>query len=130
MKNLNIHALKKLEPTGQKINRSLMCAAVYTRANIAFHIGRLSQQLQDPVERHSSGVKEIGRYLGTTTSQTIRYGSAKQTNLDGQNIDTSSCLKLYSDVDWARMIGRKIISGHVALLYGGPISWGVRDRDQ
>lgn len=25
----------------------------------AFHIGRLSQQLQNPVERHNSGTKEI-----------------------------------------------------------------------
>lgn len=109
----------------QKIG-SLMFAAVCTRPDIAFHIGRLSQQLQDPVERHSSGVKEIGRYLRTTISQTIRYGPAKQTNLDGQNTNTSSCLKLYSDADWANMIGRKSISGHVALLYGGPVSWGSK----
>lgn len=89
--------LEQSRPEEARINRteyqqkigSLMFAAVCTRPDIAFHIGRLSQQLQDSVERHSSGFKEIGRYLRKTISQTIRYGPAKQTNLDGQNTNTS-----------------------------------------
>lgn len=124
----------------QKVG-SVMYAAVFTRPDIAFHIGRLSQQLQDPTERHDSGMKDLGRYLRTTIRQKIRYGppiaASKRTyftdpvwemksRAKASKPDARSLLTLYSDADWANMKDRKSISGHVAMLYGGPISWGSR----
>ncbi|KAI0992126.1 hypothetical protein K3495_g16060, partial [Podosphaera aphanis] len=111
----------------QKVG-SLMFAAVCSRPDIAFHIGRLSQQLQDPVERHDSGIKELGRYLRTTIGQKIRFGPPHDTKKRHPGTHPDSYLKLYSDADWANMEGRKSISGYVALLYGGPVSWGSKKQ--
>ncbi|KAI1006873.1 hypothetical protein K3495_g1337 [Podosphaera aphanis] len=105
----------------QKVG-SLMFVAVCSRPDIAFHIGRLSQQLQDPAERHDSGIKELGRYLRTTIGQKIRFGPPHDTKKKHPGPHPDSYLKLYSDADWANMEGRKSISGYVALLYGGPVS--------
>lgn len=111
----------------QKIG-SFMYAAVCTRPDIAFSIGRLSQQLQDPAERHNSGIKEIGRYLRSTIKQKIRFGPPSTHTAVNENSGSPSCLKLYSDADWANMEGRKSISGYVATLYGGPVSWGSKKQ--
>ncbi|KHJ31551.1 putative effector [Erysiphe necator] len=101
-----------------------MFAAVCTRPDIAFHLGRLSQQLQDPVERHDSGIKEIGRYLSSTIKQKIRFGPPSTHTVVNRISDPSSSLKLYSDADWAYMEVRKSISRYAAILNGGPVSWG------
>lgn len=136
--------LEGTEPNEERTDRteyqrkvgSVMYAAVYTRPDIAFHIRRLSQHLQDPTERHSSGMKDLGRYLRTTIQQKIRYGPplesesryspnyAKRTGRP----DRRSLLILYSDADWANMKGRKSISGDVAMLYGGPVGYGSKKQ--
>ncbi|KAI0997679.1 hypothetical protein K3495_g10511 [Podosphaera aphanis] len=102
---------------------SLMFAAVCSGPDIAFHIGRLSQQLQDPVERHDSGIKELGRYLRTTIGQKIRFGPPHDTKKKYPGPHPDLYLKLYSGADWANMEGRKSVSSYVSLLYGGPVSW-------
>ena len=122
---------------------SIMFAAVYSRPDIAFHIGRLSQHLQDPSERHAGGIKELGRYLRSTIKQKIRYGppADQEGRMENNKLDPRSLLQvhsgelspesfltLYSDADWANMKDRMSISGHVAMLFGGPISWGSKKQ--
>jgi hypothetical protein len=111
----------------QKIG-SIMYAMVYTRPDIAFHIGQLSQQMKDPAVRHNSAVKELGRYLRTTIRQKIRYGPTEEAFLKVYEPDLGANLALYSDADWANMKGRKSISGYVAMLYGGPVAWGSKKQ--
>ena len=97
----------------------IMYAMVYTRPDISFVTGQLSQNLKDPARRHENAVKRLGRYLRSTITQKIRYGPTKH---------TSARLKIYTDADWANMKGRKSISGSTATLYGGPVSWGSRKQ--
>ncbi|KAK6579713.1 hypothetical protein PZA11_001232 [Diplocarpon coronariae] len=120
----------KLEPANENEQRgdlkkyqqdigAIMYAMVYTRPDIAFVTGQLSQNLKDPTIRHENAVKRLGRYLRSTITQKVRYGPTKH---------TSAKLKVYTDSDWANMKGRKSISGSVAVLYGGPVSWGSRKQ--
>jgi hypothetical protein len=97
---------------------SIMYGMVFTRPDIAFAIGKLSQYLREPVECHGTGLKGLLRYIGWTTDLRIRYGPTAKGRL-----------VLYSDADWAGdRTDRKSTSGHVAMLYGGPISWGSRKQ--
>ena len=47
---------------------SIMFAMVYTRPDIAFTLGRLSQFMKDPAERHMGALKKLLRYLRSTCS--------------------------------------------------------------
>jgi hypothetical protein len=58
----------------QRAIGSIMYAIVYTRPDIAFYVGQLSQQLRDLAKKHESAVKEIGRYLRSTIKQKICFG--------------------------------------------------------
>jgi hypothetical protein len=107
---------------------SIMYAMVYSRPDIAFHIGQLSQQLRDPTVRHQSAVKELGRYLRSTIKQKIRYGPSQHKNSPTSQVPSSDKLLLYSDADWANMKDRKSISGHVAMLYNGPVAYGSKKQ--
>ena len=67
---------------------SLMYAMIYTRPDIAFALGRLSQYNQDPTELHAQGLKRLMRYLRSTTKNRISFGPKGN-------------LVVYSDADWA-----------------------------
>jgi hypothetical protein len=116
----------------QRAIGSIMYAMVYSRPDIAFHIGQLSQQLQDPAKKHESAVKEIGRYLRSTIKQKIRFGPSGDkfgpTREACLRIYDPDMLALYSDADWANMKDRKSISGHVAMLFGGPVAYGSKKQ--
>jgi Reverse transcriptase (RNA-dependent DNA polymerase)/gag-polypeptide of LTR copia-type len=104
----------RIDPTEyQRAIGSIMYSMVYTRPDIAFAIGRLSQYMTDPSEHHGHAVKGLMRYLRSTIAQKIRYGPSGH-----------KPLILYSDADWASdRTDRKSISGTVSMLYGGPIMW-------
>jgi hypothetical protein len=116
----------------QRAIGSIMYAMVYTRPDIAFHVGQLSQQLRDPAKKHESAVKEIGRYLRSTIKQKIRFGpSGNQfgpTKEACLRVYDPDMLSLYSDADWANMKDRKSISGHVAMLFNGPVAYGSKKQ--
>lgn len=108
-----------------------MFVAVCTRLNISFHIRKLSQNLQDPTERHASRIKELRRYLRDTIKQRIRYGPLLDYNgaqPDRNGLYRESLLVLFSDADWANMKDRKSISGYLATLFGGPVLFGSRKQ--
>jgi len=48
---------------------------VYTRPNIAFALGKLSQYLKDPIEHHMSALKNLIRYLRSTITYYLKYTS-------------------------------------------------------
>jgi hypothetical protein len=103
----------------QQIVGSLMFAMILTRPDIAFSLGKLSQHMSDPCERHGKALKKLMRYLNFTTSQKLRFGPS----------GAHRGFVVYSDADWAGdKIDRKSVSGFVIMFYGGPISWGSKKQ--
>jgi hypothetical protein len=97
----------------QQVIGSLMYAMVHTRPDIAFALGKLSQHMQDPSERHWTYLKALMRYVRSSLCLRLRFGR-------GRNPD----LAVYTDADWAgQKSDRKSTSGGVAMLYGGPVCW-------
>ncbi|KAI0995304.1 hypothetical protein K3495_g12878, partial [Podosphaera aphanis] len=103
----------------QQVIGSLMFAMILTRPDISYALGKLSQHMSDPCERHGSALKKLMRYLNSTITQKIRYGPGGALNH----------IAVYSDADWAGdKADRKSTSGYVVMFYGGPISWGSKKQ--
>ena len=86
-----------------------------TRPDIAYAIGQLSQHCNEPTVRHWNAVLRVFKYLKGTANYRIQY-SPQGTN--------HYKLQGYSDADYAGDIGdRCSTSGHLYLLYNGPITW-------
>ena len=100
---------------------SLMYAAIHTRPDIAFTLGRLSQYLSDPAKHHGQALKALLRYLRSSINLGITYGasgSSGSVNLVG-----------YSDSDYAAdRSERKSILGYVYMFANGPVSWMSRKQ--
>ena len=95
---------------------SLMYAMVYTRPDIAFALGRLSQFMQDPAEHHAQALKHLMRYLRSTISLRISFGPIGK-------------LVVYSDADWASdKTDRKSITASVGMIGGGPVFWASKKQ--
>ena len=106
---------------------SIMYAAIHTRPDIAFTIGRLSQYLSDPAKHHGRALKGLLRYIRSTIDRGIEYKPSGSHNASG------SCppgqIAAYSDSDYAAdRLERKSILGYVYMLGGGPISWMSRKQ--
>jgi len=126
---LPMNGYDSLRPAGLKDERidqrdyqhaigSIMYAAIHTRPDIAFAVGRLSQYLSDPAKHHGQALKSLLKYLRSTIDKGIVYGSSGSSNLVG-----------YSDSDYATdKLDRKSILGYVYMLGGGPISWISRKQ--
>lgn len=96
---------------------SMMFAMVYTRPDIAFIVGRLSQYMTCPTVVHAQAVKRVLRYLRTTTAMKIQYGGCEEG------------LKGYSDADYGSdKKDRVSILGVVFTYAGGAISWLSRKQ--
>ena len=95
---------------------TLMYAMVYTRPDIAFALGRLSQYMQDPAEHHSNALKRLMRYLRSSIRARIKFGP-------------SGGLVTFSDADWASdKVDRKSITACVGLIRGGPVFWASKKQ--
>ena len=104
----------------------LMWAAIQTRPDISFSIGRLSQYLSDPAIHHGQALKTLLRYIRSTVDYGIVYG--KGLDISG-SLNINSKLKAYSDSDYAAdKLNRKSILGYVYMFGGGPISWMSRKQ--
>jgi hypothetical protein len=96
-----------------------MYAMIFTRPDIAFTLGKLSQFMSDPAKHHGHALKSLLRYLKSTVNTKIRYGPG----------GVHKQFVLYSDSDWASdKVDRKSISGSVTMFYGGPISWSSKKQ--
>ncbi|KAI0993606.1 hypothetical protein K3495_g14578, partial [Podosphaera aphanis] len=97
---------------------SVMFAMVYTRPDIAFALGRLSQFMKDLAEHYMAALKKLLRYLRSTIGRRLRFGPGGE-----------SSLVVYSDADWASdRNDRKSITGSIGTLYGGAIFWLSRKQ--
>ena len=97
----------------QQVIGSLLFAMVFTRPDIAFVIGKLSQYISDPAKHHGHSAKNLMRYLKSTIKQRLRYSPGGAHNH----------LVVYSDSDWASdKVDRKSVSGSVVMFGNGPIS--------
>ena len=135
-KEVPLNGYNCLRPTKQEDKRaditeyqqgigSVMYGMVFTRPDIAFATGKLSQYLKDLSEYHYIGLKGLLRYIGWSINDRIRYGPVT----DDRKQATKGQLVVYSDADWAGdQTDRKSTSGFVAMLYGGAISWGSRKQ--
>ena len=95
---------------------SVMYAMVYTRPDIAFALGRLSQFIQDPAEHHANALKRLLRYLRSTIKSRICFGPGGK-------------LVVYSNADYAsNKTDRKSILASIGLIGGGPVFWGSKKQ--
>ena len=51
-----------------------MYAIIFTRPDIVFTLGKLSQFISDPAKHYSYTLKSLFRYLKSTIKTKIRYG--------------------------------------------------------
>ena len=92
---------------------------ILTRPDIAFTLGKLSQYMSNPCERHGKALKKLLRYLNSTITQKLRFGPG----------GAHKRFAVYSDADWAGdKVDRKSVSGYVIMFYGGPIAWGSKKQ--
>ncbi|KAI0996666.1 hypothetical protein K3495_g11517 [Podosphaera aphanis] len=74
---------------------SLMYATVFTRPDIAFAIGKLSQYMSDPAEHYGYALKTNFRYLRSTANMRIYYGPISWSSKKQRSVLTSSCESEY-----------------------------------
>ncbi|KAI0999755.1 hypothetical protein K3495_g8447 [Podosphaera aphanis] len=92
---------------------------IFTRPDIAFIVGKLSQFMSDPAKYYGHALKNLSRYLRSTMKQKLRFGPG----------GAREYLTIYSDADWANdESDRRSISGSVTMFYGGPISWSNKKQ--
>ena len=97
-----------------KIIGSLMYAMTLTRPDIAFVLGCLARYMSDPTVHHGHALKELMRYLRSTTKQKLRFGPGGE----------HKHFVIFTDADWASdKSDRKSVSGGVGIFYGGPFCW-------
>ncbi|KHJ33283.1 putative effector [Erysiphe necator] len=103
---------ERIDPTEYSmIVGSLMFALIYTRPDIAFAPGRLSQYMKSPTKKHGYALKKLMRYLRYTVDYRLRFSSKETVTLVA-----------YSDTDWATdKADRKSISGGLGMLCGAAI---------
>lgn len=91
---------------------------VETRPNIAYTISVVSRFAKNLLKQHIEAVKIVIQYLKATKTMGITYGGE-----DGGDL----VIKVHSDSDWAGDHAiRKLTSGFVFMLNGGPVSWYLK----
>ena len=94
-----------------------MYAAVSSRPDISFIVGKLAKFVENPGPSHWQGVKRVFRYLKKTQDYVISYKR-------GCNRLTGFC-----DADWGGDLDdRRSTTGFVFMLNGGPITWQSRSQ--
>lgn len=104
---------------------------VYTRPDIAYGLGRLSQAMAKPAKHHGIALKNLLRYLRSTITQKLRFGpGGVQEDVCKEYGLLPDTVKVYTDADWASdKHDRKSISGGIIMFYGGPISWASKKQN-
>jgi hypothetical protein len=75
---------------------------IYTRLDIAFALGRLSQYIAKLAIHHGITLKNLMRYLRSTIKQKLRFGpGGAQTDITKQYGLLIDIVKVYTDADWA-----------------------------
>lgn len=117
----------------QQVNGSLMYVMVITRPDLAYVVGRLSQNNVEPAKRHWQISVRTMRYLAGTTNLGITYGGSALQDKGEEDFkkdldqDMNSLHVGYSDSDFAGdPDNRKSTSGNIFLPAGGAVSWSSK----
>jgi len=104
---------KPVDPVNyQSMVGSLLYAAIGTRPDISYAVGKLSKFCAAPTEAHLTAVKRVLRYLKGTISLVLQYNRG-----DDELIG-------YSDADWGSDgDDRHSTTGNLFLMSGGAVSW-------
>ena len=92
--------------------------AVGTRPDIDFIVGQLVQFLDNPGRVHWEAAKQVVRYLKGTMELKLTYGGGEQRGIEA-----------YADADGATLDHRHAISGFVALVDRGAVSWSSKKQE-
>ena len=96
-----------------------MYGMIGTRPDLAQSVGALSHHTATPGQHHQTALKRVYRYLRGTSEYGITY-NGKLSDPDPQ---------VYCDADWANDPNdRKSISGYVAMMCGGAVSWSSKKQ--
>ena len=101
----------------QSMVGSLMYAMLTTRPDLAQTIQQISQFSQKPTRNHEKAVKHALRYLNGTINQGITY-----------NGNLGMRLEFWSDANWGGREGRESVSGFVATLAGGAVTYSSKKQ--
>jgi hypothetical protein len=114
-------ARTKMDMTPYKeLIRSLMCAAICTRPDIAFAVSMLSQFMVNPSKVHWRAALRVLCYLKGTCDKGLYFGYN-----DTVTTDTIAAL---SDTDWASQEHRHSFLGYVYTINGGAVSWSAKKQ--
>nr|GAT44721.1 predicted protein [Mycena chlorophos] len=103
----------------QSMIGGLMYAAICTRPDIAYAVGRLSQFAANPGPEHQAACKRVFRYLSGTRNYGLVYGPQR----DGVVFEG------YCDADYAANLDdRKSISGYAYMLAGAAFAWSSKKQ--
>ncbi|PIK49004.1 hypothetical protein BSL78_14110 [Apostichopus japonicus] len=111
---------EKVDPKRyREIVGSLIYLATCTRPDIAWVVGRLSQNLADPRVEDLVTAKHVLRYLKGTVEYKVKYRKSHPESVK---------LTAYSDSDWGNSADRKSTTGYCFFLNdeSAPISWRAK----
>src|SRR5277367_2092106 len=101
----------------QSMVESLMYAMLTTRPDLAQCIQQISQYSQMPTTTHEKAAKHALRYLNGKIDQGITY-----------NGKLGMKLELWSDANWGGEEGRESVSGFVATIAGGAVTYSSKKQ--
>src|SRR5579859_1093017 len=101
----------------QSMVGSLMYAMLATRPDLAQTIQQISQFSQKPTKTHEKAAKHALRYLNGTIDEGITY-----------NGNLGMKLECWSDANWGGEEGRESVSGFVATIAGGAVTYSSKKQ--
>src|SRR5579859_3429582 len=101
----------------QSMVGSLMYAMLTTRPDLAQTIQQISQFSQKPTKTHEKAAKHALRYLNGTINEGITY-----------NGNLGMKLNFWSDANWGGEEGRESVSGFVATMAGGAVTYSSKKQ--
>ncbi|CAI7861609.1 unnamed protein product [Closterium sp. NIES-54] len=105
---------------------SLMYAAVNTRPDVAFAIGKLARVVQCPNEEQVAAGMRVAKYLGQTPTVGLQYSAAAQRRQKGADGVEPGRLFLtaFSDASFAsEPEDMTSVGGFICCVGGGPTAW-------
>ena len=114
----------------------LLYAACQTRPDVQYYVCHLSQFMGNPsIEAYDAGIGVLcylykTRHLGITYSTEIKIPSVhyqeQGTPINPMQFTQDSGLHLYTDASFARDTDLSSVSGYVALINNGAVSWASK----
>ena len=104
------------KPTDRERYQKLVGKLIYlshTRPDIVFAVGIVSQQMQNPTEKHIEAVIRILRYLKGTPGLGLRFRKHSDRGIE-----------VFTDASWAgELTDRRSTSGYCTYVWGNLVTW-------